>query len=249
MTVQGEKTVGLIGCGGIGQPLLQEFQRGQLAGWKLGAVLGRTARTVTGIDVLDDADDFFDQPFDLIIEAAGPDALRALGPRALGQADVWTVSGTALVNSDLTNELEAIGTDTGHRLRLVSGAIGGLDGVATLSVADDATVHAVIDLVPTGEETLTLFNGPVRQGASQFPHHLNVSIATALAGLGLDRTEVTIRQPKAGEPHTLSIEARSRDGQLSTTTVPVVRPPDGIHIVAASLIAALRNETRTIWVG
>lgn len=243
-----ERSVGIIGCGLIGTPIVRALQRGELPGWKLGAVLARSERQLDDVDVLDDADRFFSQPFDLIVEAAGPAAIVAHGVRALGVADVWSVSGTALTDPDLLARLEQTGAETNHRFRLVAGAISGLDGVAALSVAHDATVHATIDLVPQGDQTAVVFEGTVAEAAARYPHHVNVTVATALAGLGMDRTSVTIRQPKAGDPHTLTVEAKSRDGSVQATTLPVVSPPDGIHIVASSLIAALRSETQVIWV-
>ncbi len=244
-----ERTVGLIGCGTIAQGVMRPLERGQLPGWKLGAVLARSARTVDGFDVGADRDAFLAQPFDLIIEAAGPAALAALGPDALSAADVWAVSGTALVDDDLYQRLEAVGAQSGHRLRLLPGAIAGLDGVATTSVADDSQVHIHVDLVPAGDETSIVFNGSVRQAAARFPNHVNVAVATALAGLGLDRTEITVRQPKSTEAHTLRIETTGRDGTVDATTFPIVRPPEGIHIVSSSIIAALRAATTVIHVG
>lgn len=244
-----ERSVGIIGCGLIAGPVIRSLQRGELPGWKLGAVLARSSRDVEGMNVLDDADDFFAQSFDLIIEAAGPEAVTAHGPRALSHADVWSVSGTALAEPDLLAELNQVGAESNHRFRLVTGAISGLDGIATLSIAHDASVNATIDLVPKGDTTSVVFEGTAAEAARRHPNHVNVVVATALAGLGLDRTSVTIRQPKATEPHTLAIEATSRDGSVRAITNPMVSPPDGIHIVASNLIAALRRETQVVWVG
>jgi aspartate dehydrogenase len=249
MTPGLERTIGLIGCGGIGRRVAQALIRGEIPGWKLGAVLGRSARTVDGVDVIAGADDFFAQPYDLVIEAAGPSALLAFGARALRQSDVWTVSGTALVNDELVLDLQSAGANSGHRLRVVPGAIGGLDGVSALTVAPDAKVHAIIDLVPSGDETVVVFNGSVRDAAAEYPNQVNVTVATALAGLGIDRTEVTVRQPKTGDPLALTIEVSSRDGSLAAITQPMVRPADGIHVVASSIIALLRTASRVIWVG
>lgn len=243
------RSVGIIGCGLIAQPVIRELVRGRLDGWKLEAVLARSPRRVQGTDVLGAAEQFFAHSFDLIIDAAGPDALRAHGRKALTTAELWSVSGTALANETLRLDLESVGAEHEHRLRLLPGAISGLDGVSTMSIAHDSQVSATIDLVPSGDTTEVVFIGSAAEAADRFPHHVNVVVATALAGLGLERTEVTVRQPAADQPHTLSIEATSRDGNVTATTRPVVSPSDGVHIVAASLIAALRRESQVIWVG
>ena len=243
------RSVGIIGCGLIARPVIRELVRGQLDGWKLDAVLARSPRHVEGVDVLAAADQFFAHSFDLIIDAAGPEALRSHGRVALTAAELWSVSGTALANETLRLDLESVGAKHGHRLRLLPGAISGLDGVSTMSIAHDGRVSATIDLVPSGDTTEVVFVGSAAEAADLFPHHVNVVVATALAGVGLERTEVTVRQPAAGRPHTLSIEAISRDGSVTATTQPVVSRSDGVHIVAASLIAALRRESQVIWVG
>lgn len=249
MTMTGERKVGLIGCGTIGGGVIRALSEGQVPGWQLGAILATSARTVTDFAVTADAGSFFEEPLDLIIEAAGPSALAQWGEDALACADVWAVSGTALSDEGLRARLHAVGKQRGHRLRLIPGAIAGLDGVGATTVADDATAHVYVDLVPGGDETRIVFSGTAREAAGRFPNHVNVTTAAALSGLGLDRTEVTVRQPKAGTPHTIRIETSGRDGSVSATTHPVVRPPDGIHIVASALIAALRAEGNVIWVG
>ena len=86
---------------------------------------------------------------DLIVEAAGPAALAEHGARALAVADVWTVSGAALADPRLYEELEAAGRRSGHRLRLLSGAIAGLDGIAMAFADPDATLKLEVDL-PAG---------------------------------------------------------------------------------------------------
>jgi aspartate dehydrogenase len=251
--ISGERTLGLIGCGGIGGPLVRQLARGELPGWKLSAVLARSPRTIgataTGLNVTDDADEFFANVCDLVIEAAGPPALAEHGARALAQSDVWTVSGTALLDTELRSTLETTGASNGHRLRVISGAIGGLDAVSTLASGYDASVHVTIDLVPAGDTTHTVFEGTVAQAATRHPNHLNVAVATALAGLDVHHTSATVRQPAANEPHTLTIDAASADGKLTATTVPVVDPANGKHIVAAALASALRKEVAVIWAG
>jgi len=248
-TAGAERTVGLIGCGLIGRGVLRSLDTGDVPGWKLGAVLATSARVVDDVEVSDDPAEFFAHSFDLIIESAGPQALTAHGPDALAVAEVWTVSGTALTSDGLVRRLTSVGEASGNRLRLLPGAIAALDGVSAISVADDARVHIFVDLVPAGDVDEVVFEGSVRDGAAAFPNHVNVAVAAALAGLGLDKTALTVRQPPAGQPHTLRIETSSRDGRVEATTFPIVSPPDDIHIVTASILAALKARNETIWVG
>ena len=180
----------------------------------------------------------------MIVEAAGPRALAEHGARALAIADVWTVSGAALADHRLLQTLEEAGRSSGHRLRVVSGAIAGLDGVSAAAVDPAMELQLQIELPP--EHPRAFFDGTVRQAAQRFPDSVNVAVAAALAGPGLDRARVEVRNPE-GPRHRLALSARSRFGSLGAWTEPRLEP--GAHPVAACLIAALRRELQTVWAG
>lgn len=215
---------------------MQACRDGALAGWEIARVLTRSKPSA----------DFFDQTYDLIIEAAGPAALAMHGVRALECADVWAVSGAALADARLFEALEKAGKRSGHRLRLVAGAIPGLDAVAAAAVDPNADLRLELDLPPGEACPGVPFLGNVREAAARFPDKVNVAVAAALAGPGLDRTRVEVTRP-AGARHRLALTVRSRFGTTTACTEPRVAP--GVHPVAACLIAELRRELRTVWAG
>jgi aspartate dehydrogenase len=251
------RRLGVIGCGRIALPVLQACVEGSLAGWALGGVLARTSRPAApgsqaspagpaGIDwVTSDADLFFSLGLDLIVEAAGPGALAEHGARALAVADVWTVSGAALADPRLCEELEASGRRSGHRLRLLSGAIAGLDGIAMAFADPDATLKLEVDLPAAEGEAGRLFYGTVREAARRYPDGVNVAVAAALAGPGLDRA--TVEVSRHDSRHRLALAARSRHAQVLVSVEP--RADAGLHPVAACILACLRCESQTIWAG
>lgn len=242
------KRVSIMGAGRIGAPVI-DFVRDSDP-WRLAAVLVRRSRTSAEPWITSDADQFFNQETDLIIDAAGPDALRAHGERALTLADVWTISGTALSDPDLMRRLSRIGEATGHRLRILPGAIGGLDAVSAL--ARDPSVRLSVHATRPGsiDAHATAFSGSARTASARFGNSLNVAAAAALAGPGLDATSVTLTGDAGDRRHHLSIQAESAYGRLS---VDIEIPPDlgtgGHNPVSACIIAALVRETRAIWVG
>jgi aspartate dehydrogenase len=180
----------------------------------------------------------------VIVEAAGPQALAMHGARALAIADVWTVSGSALADASLFEALLDAGRNSGHRLRLVAGAIAGLDGVSAAAVDPAMELTLEIDLPP--DAPFSSFNGSVREAAQRFPESVKVAVAAALAGSGLDRSTIEVRNA-TGPRHRLALSARSRFGSLGAWTEPSLEPQ--AHPVAACLIAALRREVQTIWAG
>lgn len=241
-----ERRFGLIGCGRIGRPVLRAWRDGALPGWRLTAVLARHAREVDGIEVGADADAFFAPPLDLIVDAAGPAALREHGMRALQVADVWTVGAAALADAALATALAAGAERSGHRLRLVSGALVGLDGIAMTAVSDAATLR--IEIVaprPRVAATPIEFEGSVREAARRFPDELNVAVAAAWAGPGLDRSVVSLRQADARVDHRLAARAQGAGGRVTAS----LRVGGEVHPVAACLIADLRREAQAVWAG
>ena len=243
------RRVGIIGAGSIATPVIRALSDGTAGAWRLAAVLAREARTINGIEVLDDVDTFLGSPIDLVIEAAGPKALSEWGVRALAIADVWTVSGVALADRALETALATAATASRHRLRLATGAIAGLDGVATAAVDPGARLHITISVAPTEQPRMVLFSGSVRDAAQRFPDGVNVAIAAALAGPGLDAATLDVVRPGPGEAREIRLVVESRYGRFETVSHPRVDPAAGVHTVAANLIAALRRCDRPVWVG
>lgn len=237
----------LIGHGRIGAPVVQAWRDGALDGWTLAAVLVRQAPADAEPWMTTDIDAFLASAPDLIVEAAGPPALAAHAVAALAVADLWTVSAAALADAELTARIMRQARLHGHRLRVLAGAIAGLDGVAMSSVDPDVALDLEVELMPGAEPAGERFRGSVREAASLFPNSVNVAAAAALAGPGLDATRIRVSHPGKVARNRLALTAESRFGTVRAEVLPRVGP--GIHPVAASIAAALQQQLRPIWVG
>jgi aspartate dehydrogenase len=239
------RRVGFIGYGGIARPVIQAVVAGALPGWTVAGVLAREMRHDGDTHVGSDPDTFFADDYDLIVEAAGPDALAAHGVRAISTADVWTTSGAALCDETLLEAITEAGARHRHRMRVLGGALAGLDGVVSASVDPAAVVRVSISSPNDGDPID--FSGSAREAGIRFPNEVNVSAAVGLGGPGLDATTVDIRRDPSLQRHEISVVAKSRYGEHIVTSRPVI--PAGSHPVAACVIAALRSEDRVLWVG
>jgi aspartate dehydrogenase len=230
------RTVGLIGAGKIGRPVIDAFERGAIEGHELVGVLTRTG----------DEDAFWKASPDIIIEAAGGDAFREHGARAIETADLWVASGAALADPTFRDSLVAIATRSGHELRVLTGALAGLDAIATAAVDPDMMLSLQLCIGPGDGPRQTVFEGLVSEAAERFPEDVNVSVAAALAGHGPERTQIEVIQPGPGEPRELRYRVTSRYGDFETLSVPMVDPANNIHVVAANMIASLNGETTAL---
>lgn len=241
------RRLGLIGCGRIARPVIDTWRDGGLAGWTITGVLARGMHDLGPLKSTDDPDAFFASPYELIVEAAGPPALAQHGVRALAVAEVWTVSAAALADEALLSAVRNAGEKAGHRLRVVSGAMAGLDGVAMASVDPEVELQLDIDLMPGEGPRSLVFCGTVREAAVRYPDGVNVAAAAALAGPGMDLARIRVSHPGAVPQRQLGLTATSRYGTVRASVSPLVGP--GVHPVAASLVAALRETLKTVWVG
>ena len=239
------RRIGLIGHGRIGRAVANALVAGQAGAWELAAVLTRSPAKVFSALHHCNPVAFFSVAADLYIECAGPEAMALHGEEALQRADVWSVSGVALADDALRTRLEAIGARCGHRLRLVAGAAGGLDALQAMAVDANLTVDVAIVTPERCEPLCTT----VREAAVRLPHSVNLAVAIALAGPGMDRTTIRVTPDPENSHHAISLAARSAYGSFHANLEPITDASKDLHIVAASLIAALRQASSVIWVG
>jgi len=245
------RRVGVIGCGAIGRPIARALLAGRAGPHSLTGVLARSARDLDGFPVTSDVDSFLAGAHDLVLEAAGPAAFRALVPAALERGEVWAVSPIPLADVNLETEIRRVAAHTGHVLRIVPGAFAAFDGIATAMAGGLERLDVFIDLAPgEGSEPELLFEGTARAVALRYPEGVNVVVAAALAGPGLDATYVRVmRPPRGAVGRTMGFTVRSRAGVFELMARPRVVPAEDIHTVAASVIAMLRRETTGIVIG
>ena len=263
--------VGLIGFGAIGRRLADAIAEGQAGHSELSAVLVRRPERIPadvaqrlGCLVTGDAADFLATSFDLVIEVAGHDALKAYAEDALRQGkDLLLISVGALADPHFEKRLHRAAHDYGRRVYLATGAIAGLDAISAGAVGGlHAVTHSVrkppAGLLPPEEieaavasgEPRVLYEGPAREAALRFPENVNVAAAVSLAGLGLDKTIVRVVADPTVVRNTHEIEVRGEFGELRIVlqNIPTENPKTG-RLTAMSMIKALRNLTAEVVVG
>lgn len=238
--------IGLIGAGNIAGPVAEALRRGDLPDCELVGVLRRAAvPDATELETTSPGE-FFRRAPDIIIEAAGGASVAALGSQALEVADLWVTSGAALADAPLRNSLVEVARTYDRELRILTGALAGLDAIATAAVDPDMTLELVICIGPGTGEREVVFSGTVAEAAGRFPEDVNVSVAAAMAGHGPEQTQISVVRPAPDELRELRYRVTSRFGTFETLSVPIVDPGRGIHVVAANIIAALAGESEPL---
>lgn len=255
------RTVALIGFGAIAQEAFNALEGDETIHIK--QVLVRDRRLAetqaafgSSVGVISRIEDLSPE-IDFVLECAGHEAVREIGPKVLSRGhDFGVISVGALANDQTLGKLRNACTDGQSRLSILAGAIGGIDAVAA---AGDALEHITYvsrkpplswsgspaekthDLRAITEET-EIFAGNARAAAIDFPKNANVVATVALAGIGFERTKVSlIADPEAtGNTHQITARGPLFDFSFQTSGSALPANPKTSALTALSAVRALR---------
>lgn len=266
--------VGLIGFGTIGRVVGEAIRDGQAGRCELVGVLVRHPERLAdlsegfpGVVFTNQPEVFLGQRPELVVEAAGQQALRQYGEDVLrAGADLFILAVGALTDQAFFDRLLALADEHGRRVIVGSGGIAALDWLqaAALGRLDRVTYtqrkppHAWRGTIAAEQHPdieriaapLCIFEGVARDSARLFPENTNISAAVGLAGIGLDRTQVRIYADPTISANVSEIEIEGELGtlRLALRNTPSENPKTS-RLIAPSVIKALRNLTGPIWIG
>lgn len=256
-------SVGVVGHGAIGSVVATALDAGEVPGAVLAGVsVSSRSDFLTG-PTLSHAE--LIERSDLVVECAGHDAVRAIGVATLeAGSDLLLVSTGALTDGDLLERLASSGPG---RLKLSTGAIGGIDliraarlqghlhGVRLTSTKRPSTLPQVWmdDEMRTqlerGDQRTVVFEGNARQAADLFPRSANVAAALAIACGTWDGVEATIIADPDAASTSHEIECCGEAGQYRFTirNRPSPDNPATSAVVAYAVLRAIADDAGATW--
>lgn len=249
------KKVGIAGMGAIGSAVARALVSG-INGYVLHAASDISPSDEFPIPYMD-----FNQlseESDIIIEALPPKVVPELTKAVFTyNKPLILVSGCALLLFPEIKEQDGFNL---NRIIVPSGALSGLDGVASLAQMGIQSAEIATTKKPMGyagapyiidnnidlsaiTEKQRLFSGNAREAAKAFPANINVAATLSLAGIGPEKTRVDIwADPNVpGNTHEIRVV-----GEFSTITGKVENTPDPANpkssmLAAASVISVLKK--------
>lgn len=218
---------------------------------------GENVAVVTEIDQLSPKPD-------LIVDCAGHGGLIQHGAAALSAGiDVVTISTGALADADIALQLEDAARSGGASLKLLSGAIGGVDVLKAAHAGKLDHVTYIGRKPPGGwkgsaaedvcdldglSAPFTHFSGTAREAALKYPKNANVAATIALAGFGLDQTGVElIADPgAAGNIHEVHASGEFGEMQIRISGKALASNPRSSALAAMSVVAELRERVKAV---
>jgi aspartate dehydrogenase len=197
---------------------------------------------------------------DLVVEAAGREAVAIWGEAALRSAPAFAIaSASALTDATLLERLLATAEACGSQLILPPGALAGVDAIAAASTLPlDEVVHSIVKppaawrgtpaegmvVLDKLSEPVTFFSSSAREAATRFPQNANVAVISALAGIGLDRTRIQlVADPGiATNCHRLSVSGTFGRLEVTIENRPLAGNPKSSEMAALSLVRLIRNR-------
>ena len=201
---------------------------------------------------------------DVVVECAGHSAIVAHGTEVLAAGvDLIVASIGALADDELLEALRKAALISGAQVTLPSGAIGGIDALVAARLSDISEViytgrkppqawsgspaETVVDLKSLSAEAV-FFEGSARQAAQEYPKNANVAATLALAGLGMDKTQVRlIADPAAtGNTHEYTVRSGAVDYSMTLVGKPSPLNPKTSQSTVLSLARAVLNRSAAI---
>jgi aspartate dehydrogenase len=264
------KKIGIAGCGTIGRRVASELDAGAIPGATLVALNSRNvekarefASTLSNpVPVL--ALDEMAQVVDLVVEAAPGAAMNDIATATLSAGkDLMALSGGALLDRE---DLFDMAESAGAKVYVPSGAIAGLDGVASASAGQIDAITMITRKPPGGlegapgvegidldavTEPTVVYEGPVQEACRLFPANVNVSAALSMAGIGPNETTIRIYADPTVTRNTHEIQVEGEFGKLTIKieNVPSPENPRTGKLSALSALATLRRITSHIQIG
>jgi len=201
---------------------------------------------------------------DLVVEAAGRAAISQWAPAALAASPAMITASTSAFSDDgLLAWIADLAERNGSRIEVPSGAIGGIDALASAAVLGlDEVVHQIVKPPRAWKNTpaeqlvaleslskrAVFFTGTARQAAAAYPQNANATVVTSLAGIGLDKTRVELIADPASTMNGHRIVASGEFGRMEITleNKPLATNPKSSELTALSLVRLIEHRVKRI---
>jgi aspartate dehydrogenase len=201
----------------------------------------------------------------LVVECAGQGAVEEFGETVLRAGiNLMVISNGALADQSVRERLIAAAALVDCNIIIPSGAIAGIDGLNALRIGGlDSVLYSAtkpplawkgtpaddaFDLDAISESTV-LFEGPASEAARLYPKNANLAATVALAGLGMEQTQIRlIADPAVAPTNVGRIEASGAFGTLTVECrgLPAPDNPKTSATTALSVANAILSGTGAI---
>ena len=208
-----KKRLAIVGCGKLGNIVMDAYGNGMLPEYEMVGVLGRNKEHALemadkcGCPVCQDLEELLALRPDFVVETASVAVVREMAETVLSHgSNLVVISIGAFADAEFYHRIKEVAGKNGTRVYIASGAVGGFDVLRTISLMGEAKAKMVShkgpqslqntplfreELMEDGDKT-EVFVGTSKEAIGILPTKVNVSVATALACVGPEKLEYRI---------------------------------------------------------
>lgn len=249
-------TIGLLGCGNIGNIIAKNHVGVEIVALfdqmpERAEELGR----LCGAEAFGDIEEFLNEDFDLVVEAASVSAAQEYALSVLEHGkDLVVMSVGAFADEDFRDEIVRRAAALGRRIYIPSGAIFGLDnlkigqisGITKLLLRSTKSPRSLN--MECTERTL-LFSGRANECIKHYPKNTNVSVALELAAGRPVEVELWADPDVDRNVHEIVIEGDFGEATITVRNRPSPDNPSTSYLAALSIITLLKNLSEPMRIG
>lgn len=263
------RTIALIGLGGTAQAVIDALGKQEAAQIRQvlvrpGKAAAAAATLPSGIQSIESLDDLAPD-VDLVVETAGHAAVAQYGADVLAQGrDFGLISSGALADQQTLETLLQAARQHQRRVLVFNGAVAALDAITSARAAGLQSLRYTgtkparawagtpaaeqFNLEALSEPTV-IFEGTAREVALAYPKNANVAATLALAGLGMDATEVRLIADPSATVNRHSLEGRSVLGgfRFDTEALPLASNPKTSASTAYGIVGYLMGGPNALF--
>ncbi len=267
--------VAIIGCGFIGKTIAGAIHDGTVDA-ELAIVFSlkkesaeRVGAICDDVVIADTLKDVLDSNAELVVEAASVDALKQYAIDILkSKKNLMAMSVGAFSDVKFLQKVEKTAKENGVKVYMPSGAVGGLDALKSAALEELSEVSITTTKPPKSlqdnqylieqgidvdkiKQKTTLFEGNAVDAIEKFPQNVNVATTVGLAGLGPEKTHVTIVCDPKIDKNIHEIHAMGDFGEFrfKIENRPSPVNPRTSYLAALSAITTLKRITSNIEIG
>lgn len=252
-----KRKLGILGSGYLGEIIAKAWKDGYLEEYELVGIYGRNPQTTValaqkyGCTACASMEELLLRRPDFIAEAASVEAIRDYAGQILRSgSSLIVLSIGAFADADFYGQIRRTAAESGTRVYIASGAVGGFDVLRTLCLMGSAKTNFEAMKAPkslrntplfaehlmTDTEPSQVFDGNTREAIGLLPTKVNVAVATALASAGPENVSMQIQSIPGfvGDEHRIHAEIDGFRADLDIYS--------GTAAIAGwSVVAVLRN--------
>lgn len=259
MTRESSKRIALIGNGAIAREIVRQIEKSVQLSIVGALVLPEELLDAAPHPLVATIEELLQWKPSLIVECAGHAAVRDYASPILKSGiDFMIISVGALSDAILYEHVTKEVANSPAQVYLPAGALLGIDGLAAAKLAGLDWVRLTSRKPPLawsgapGVETINLeaisseqviFSGSARDAARLFPKNANVAATVALAGIGFEKTEVSLVADPDAQRNSHLLEFEGRPGRYRVETQGLASPdnPKTSMLTAYNILRSIEN--------